>query len=445
MPRLRAHNQLTATSTPPSSSVSTRPRRAASGANRQEEESTITVARDNSPDIDARKSIRLTVKMPSSKLREATSRPGTTLEERESFSPGEVVRGARSTRAKKQVVIESSESEEEDEEEEAEAEAEVEDEEEDEEVDAAGEDEEDAEGEDDPDAEGEDDEDVEGESDVEMADAPAPTVTVTEYTKEIQPARRAPASKPVVKPAKGGGRIKTVEEKEMQMAAAGASDDEELSELSDEDAEGEEDAEGDEVEEDEEMGDEGDEEDAEGETDDDETPGDTPDPSRLTKRQRQRLDQDFLQLPMGMASYPDPPPFPLNMAPFLKHKMPQSIKSSKLTSSEPQIKKHLTAEEHAMRRAEMARRRKNLSEKRNEEEKMETINRLLKKQAPKRRGKISAQEIAEGADTPEVEFKEVEHVDPVFSRWISNKNGMVLALPGEWKNTPMGALAGNRN
>lgn len=38
--------------------------------------------------------------------------------------------------------------------------------------------------------------------------------------------------------------------------------------------------------------------------------------------------------------------------------------------AEPQVKKHLTAEEHAMRRAEMARRRKNLSEKRNEEEKV---------------------------------------------------------------------------
>lgn len=41
--------------------------------------------------------------------------------------------------------------------------------------------------------------------------------------------------------------------------------------------------------------------------------------------------------------------------------------------TEPQIKKHLTAEEHAMRRAEMARRRKNLSEKRNEEEKVTKI------------------------------------------------------------------------
>lgn len=41
--------------------------------------------------------------------------------------------------------------------------------------------------------------------------------------------------------------------------------------------------------------------------------------------------------------------------------------------AEPQIKKHLTAEEHAMRRAEMARRRKNLSEKRNEEEKVRLV------------------------------------------------------------------------
>jgi Ino eighty subunit 2 len=40
------------------------------------------------------------------------------------------------------------------------------------------------------------------------------------------------------------------------------------------------------------------------------------------------------------------------------------------TATEVQVKKHLTAEEHAMRRAEMARRRKNLSEKRNEEEKV---------------------------------------------------------------------------
>ena len=63
----------------------------------------------------------------------------------------------------------------------------------------------------------------------------------------------------------------------------------------------------------------------------------TPDYAKLTKRQRGRGEDEgsFLALPM-----------------------------------EPQIKKHFTAEEHRMRRAEMARRRKNLSEKRNEEEKV---------------------------------------------------------------------------
>lgn len=45
--------------------------------------------------------------------------------------------------------------------------------------------------------------------------------------------------------------------------------------------------------------------------------------------------------------------------------------------TEPQVKKHLTAEERAMRRAEMARRRKNLSEKRNEEEKVSSGNLLI--------------------------------------------------------------------
>lgn len=96
-----------------------------------------------------------------------------------------------------------------------------------------------------------------------------------------------------------------------------------------------------------------------------------------------------------------------------------------------------------MRRQEMARRRKNLSEKRNEEEKMDTINRLLKKQAPKRRGKISAVEIAAGAETPEVSAgDEVERPDPAFVRWVSDQNGYRLGVPAEWKGMPVGALFG---
>src|SRR5271170_3133503 len=49
-------------------------------------------------------------------------------------------------------------------------------------------------------------------------------------------------------------------------------------------------------------------------------------------------------------------------------------------------KRPLTADEIALRRSETARRRKNQSEQRLEEEKIETINRLLKPQAPRRRG-----------------------------------------------------------
>jgi len=47
-----------------------------------------------------------------------------------------------------------------------------------------------------------------------------------------------------------------------------------------------------------------------------------------------------------------------------------NFRTNCIVAIEAQKKKHLTAEEHAMRRAEMARRRKNLSEKRNEEEKV---------------------------------------------------------------------------
>lgn len=126
------------------------------------------------------------------------------------------------------------------------------------------------------------------------------------------------------------------------------------------------------------------------------------------------------------------------------------------------MKKHLTAEERAMRRAEMARRRKNLSEKRNEEEKvgpsnlpthgpqgvqmtnlekMDTINRLLRKQAPKRRGRAAA---AEGTDTTpgEQEALEPEKADPLMVRWVSNADGCKVHVPDEWLGTPAGRLFG---
>ncbi|MCJ1472052.1 hypothetical protein MMC13_000697 [Lambiella insularis] len=375
--------------------------------------SSITVARVPSPDSN-KKSIRLTVKMPSSKLREATSgatKSSAAVNPRDSFE--QVISGPRRSRAKRAVVIESgSEDSEDDEEEEEEGEEDDNDEE-------PGS--EDAEGEDDDedaDADGTSEEielDTQGDTPMEDPAPPPPPII----------RMRGPASKPsvTVTPAIEG-KVKSVQAKETQ--PGNSDDDEELSELDsvegDEDEGGEEDAEGEEVgDEDQEMEDE---EDADSDAD---TPADgsrasTPDVSKMTKRQRSRLDQvmgsDFLQLPM-----------------------------------EPQIKKHLTAEEHAMRRAEMARRRKNLSEKRNEEEKQDTINRLLKKQAPKRRGKISAAEIAannkakigsgEGGDETPAECEmEIERANPVYTRWICSRNGIRVGVPGEWEGTGVGKVFG---
>ena len=102
----------------------------------------------------------------------------------------------------------------------------------------------------------------------------------------------------------------------------------------------------------------------------------------------------------------------------------------------------------------MARRRKNLSEKRNEEEKQDTINRLLKKQAPKRRGKISAAEIAAGAETPDAMMggmglladgidDDQPRADPVFVRWVSGPDGFRLGVPIEWKGKSVGSVFGD--
>ncbi|KAL9004845.1 MAG: hypothetical protein Q9188_002364 [Gyalolechia gomerana] len=317
--------------------------------------------------------------MPSSKLREATGTSGkqVSIGEREGLEGGEILTGPRGSRAKRTVVVESDSDEAEDEDEEEADGDEDADRDEDEEVN------EDEEGDEEPEgAEAEaDDQDADADGDIDMDDAdappPPPVLKIT-----------GPSSKPAVSIAPAEvSKIKSVEAKEMETAD---DDDEELSELG---SEGEEDAEADEDDMD---------QDEEGRSMGEGSRASTPDVSKMTKRQRSRLDQvmgtDFLQLPM-----------------------------------EPQIKKHLTAEEHAMRRAEMARRRKNLSEKRNEEEKLDTINRLLKKQAPKRRGKISAEEITANAlAPPEPSDIEFEPANPVYVRWVNNRNGSRVGVPSEW-------------
>jgi Ino eighty subunit 2 len=221
-------------------------------------------------------------------------------------------RASRSSRIVREVDSEDDEDEDEDEDEA-------------EEVDAMDVDD-DEEEEDEPDAEGEEDDDMdaEGDEDDDIEDSPQSRIIVS--TKQT-----IPVTKPTITINKPQD---SVEAKEMAM------DDDELSdpdsELDEEDAEGEdEDAEG---EEDDELIAANDD-DEEMDSDEDLSRGQTPDVSKMTKRQRALVEEGSDGGLMAL-------------------------------SNEAQKKKHLTAEEHAMRRAEMARRRKNLSEKRNEEEKV---------------------------------------------------------------------------
>lgn len=70
---------------------------------------------------------------------------------------------------------------------------------------------------------------------------------------------------------------------------------------------------------------------------------------------------------------------------------------------------------------------------------MDTINRLLRKQPPKRRGRGA---VTEGADTTpaEQEAAELEKPDPTMLRWTSTANGCRLSVPEEWLGTPAGRI-----
>ncbi|KAK8087215.1 hypothetical protein PG994_002189 [Apiospora phragmitis] len=367
---------------------------------------TVTRGPPSSPS-DSNPHMHITVKLPASKLRQATtSRPTSSSSAkpsviaREGFIGGEILSGKRTRVQKKSYTLDSSDEEDDD------AEGEEED--------AEGEDddmievgEEDAEGEivvDDTmdiDADGDEDdalgeEDAEGEEDdmdVDMTPS-APTIKVSRPTKATSNSKTKTPTKAASKP----------------VIQAKDSDDEELSELESEDEiqdtvkvgggdDPDEDAEG---EEDDEIEAAGTLQEGDDDLDSDEEGGETPDLTKMTKRQRARFEDD-------------------------------ADGSLLKLSDEVQAKKVFTAEEISMRRAEMARRRRNLSEKRNEEVKMETINKLLKKQAPKAKSKAQiANDESEAADA--------NKADPIFVRWISNKDGNRIAVPEEMLSGPLGKV-----
>lgn len=104
-----------------------------------------------------------------------------------------------------------------------------------------------------------------------------------------------------------------------------------------------------------------------------------------------------------------------------------------------------------MRRSEMARRRKNLSEKKVMEEKESTINKLLKKQTAKRRGAnakpetLAAAVAAEGAENESPGDEAIEKANPLYTRWISDTDGIRLGVPEEWLGKHVGRVFGQPN
>lgn len=240
------------------SDIQTRPtRRARAGASSP----SVTILRSTSiPPEESQRSIRLIIKMPSSKLREVTGGRSRSSSKRNVFTEDPIVTGPRSSRPRKRLV-EINTSDEED----------LSDQEEDDF------DDEDAQAEDDEDA----DADADADGDLDMDDAPP-------QPPPRRHAKIAVASAPTRKAVKG------VEAKEMELENGDDDDDEDLSDL-DSDAEGEPDddvsgignANGAELDDD--LDDE------EGLYSDDVEGG----LAKKTKRQRGNLGNDFLQLPMG--------------------------------------------------------------------------------------------------------------------------------------------------
>ncbi|KAM5538159.1 hypothetical protein V8D89_008046 [Ganoderma adspersum] len=108
----------------------------------------------------------------------------------------------------------------------------------------------------------------------------------------------------------------------------------------------------------------------------------------------------------------------------------------------PRKKKPLTEIEIALKREETARKRRNLTEKKLEDEKAETINRLLKKQS-RARGKRNALSTAEDRPGPgeaagegeEEETVEVAAPPPTMYRWVSSARSPSTLAEGEGEKT----------
>lgn len=276
---LRARAALiNASSSAPSNAMS-RPRRTTGGI---PSSPSVTVSRSspNSPE-DSPKSIRLTVKMPASKLREVTTgeakqRPHNI------FAEPEIMTGPRNSRNKKRIVEVDTDDEED-----------MDEEEEENEYDQGQADQDVSDPDDDADA------DADADGDIDMDDeSPVPV-----------PKRQAVTKPALTVTSAAENRVRNVDAQNMELDDDDDDDDEELSEL-ESDAEGEDDDEllahegVSRVEggtEEQELGDEEEEDESDSELGTPATGSRASTPNKMTKRQRGRMELggDFLQLPMG--------------------------------------------------------------------------------------------------------------------------------------------------
>ncbi|KAI8331153.1 PAPA-1-like conserved region-domain-containing protein [Chlamydoabsidia padenii] len=92
-------------------------------------------------------------------------------------------------------------------------------------------------------------------------------------------------------------------------------------------------------------------------------------------------------------------------------------------------KRHITEEEAALRKSEVARRRKNQSIQRAEKDKQDTINRLLKKQASKSK-KIIKDDGTPDDQSPADRLLQLQ--DPHRLHYVSNQQGSTLSIPNKY-------------
>ena len=201
-------------------------------------------------------------------------------------------------------------------------------------------------------------------------------------------------------------------------------DEEDLSAMDEDDIPGGTEMDMDDEEEEEEEDEEEDEEDEEEDEETERSRTGTPlDSSRLTKRQQAKFNESLR--PHSLMSLPNgtfPPTYPPPLFPMLTFPIAETLR-----------KRPLTADEIALRRSETARRRKNQSEQRLEEEKIETINRLLKPQAPRRRGGQRLRDDSPGPSDTDLLPRETTPPLPATKvRIVKTAGGTVVAVPEKW-------------